>query len=430
MFIKEEYPHFVVEIDWEQELTKHGDDYVKVFDINKNIIFIIVADGVTGCTSGRVASVYISKYLMECLNENIKSARAQDKEIYLEKIFPKALMCSIEKLKKLHSKILFFKEFDAIKKNTQNIIEELKDLKDHIVKSALLNMLISDVNSELRAHELFRRAIEHIDKLEKLVKALQNSGKTQKINRYNERMEKIKRDIAELATYYSYYSYDSKSFAKGVELLFNELDTLMKDLEEELKSVFIEFEKIIKSSFENKKDTDKFYLKIRGNIDQSQPSEINFATTFALLAIEEKNMLTNLPFIKVTTLCYGDTEINIVRKASIEVFSKRPYERILTSFISSKEGACGSSNFVVRYINEGLAIIVSTDGAKVYYSRPQGFPGVIFTNKLNQWIEQRKSVQGFSKDWIDFLKKENALDDDASLVVIRILPKNSTRALR
>jgi hypothetical protein len=362
MYMKKEYPNFVVEIDWDLDLSSHGDDYISVFDLVDEYTFVMVADGVTECTSGRVASVFLSKYLKECLDEYIghKGAFFYSKEISLEKVFLEALKCAVKKLREMHSKVVSFKDLLSFRRKFKSVTEEFMKFQEFVDKSYGFAGLPNEI-------------ITHAKRMTEMSKSL-----------------------------------------------VDDLNVLWKGLEGELE--IPDIEKTIKSSIiKGQEDAEKVYLDIERKIEQNEPSKIDFETTLALLAIEEKNLST--PYIKITTLCYGDTEINIVRKTGIEIHSKFPPERLLTSFISSREGAQGSSNLITRFINEELIIVVSSDGGNVYYTKPQGYHGVLFSNKLNQWIEQKKSIEGFSKDWIDYLRKESALNDDASLAVIRILPK-------
>jgi cell fate (sporulation/competence/biofilm development) regulator YlbF (YheA/YmcA/DUF963 family) len=410
MYTEKEYPNFVVKIDWDLDRSAHGDDHISVFSIGDKYMFIIVADGVTECTSGRVASVFLSKYLQECLEsyKGLKDPSFRQREILLDKVLEEALNCAVDKLKKFHSKVISFKGISSLRKELKQIMEEFEKFQKFIddvhgpVETFREKTLtkITEFEERLNASQLFQ-------KYSWRVRTLQSKEKT--LSQY----------ISLFITYYQKMLSQLKSFADS-------LNELWKDLEDELG--IPDFENTIKSSIiEGQEDAEKVYSDIVGKIMQSEPSKIHFDTTLALLAIEEIN-LPSRPCIKITAICYGDTEINIVREATMETFIKYPPEKILSSYISSKEGTQGSRRFRSENICEESTIVVSSDGANVWMATPGGYPGMVFSNKLNQWIRQKSSIEGFSKNWIGYLKTENALLDDASLAVIRILPKPGARA--
>jgi predicted nucleic acid-binding Zn-ribbon protein len=410
MYTKKQYPNFIVEIDWDLDRSAHGDDHISVFPIGDRYIFVIVADGVTGCTSGRVASVFLSKYIQECLesSKELKDSFFRQREILLEKVIEEALNCAVDKLKKLNSKVISLKDLFSLRKELKQIMEEIEKLQ-------------KSIDGVYEPVETFREKI--LTKVTEFVKRLNAS---QFFQIHSSRVINLQGEVRMLSQNISSFINYYQKMPSQLKSLTNNFNELWKELENKLE--IPKFENTIKSSIiQGQEDAEKVYADIVEKIIQSDPSKIHFDTTLALLAIEEINLPLG-PCIKITAIGYGDTEINIVRETTMETFIKNPSERILSSYISSREGTQGPRSFRSVNIREESTIIVSSDGANVWRATPGGYHGMIFSNKLNQWIRQKSSIEGFSKSWIGYLKTENALLDDASLAVIRILPKPGARA--
>ncbi|MFW9994639.1 MAG: hypothetical protein ACFFD4_21530, partial [Candidatus Odinarchaeota archaeon] len=63
----------VLEISWEIDSREHFDDQLQVFKVKDRVIGLIIADGVSNSSGGRIASVYLSHYIPLFISEALTS---------------------------------------------------------------------------------------------------------------------------------------------------------------------------------------------------------------------------------------------------------------------------------------------------------------------------------------------------------------------
>ncbi|MEM3587881.1 MAG: hypothetical protein QXO71_11250, partial [Candidatus Jordarchaeaceae archaeon] len=138
MYFIEEFDKFLVEVDWDFNNTPHGDDQVTLFRSN-DCLFIILSDGVTTCTCGRLASIFVSHFIREYLEQNIVGE--EKAQVNIEDLLLKSIRTASENLKMLHNhlkqEIAYYSLLQKISTESDtlfNIIQSFSDILTRISK--------------------------------------------------------------------------------------------------------------------------------------------------------------------------------------------------------------------------------------------------------------------------------------------------------
>lgn len=133
----------------------------------------------------------------------------------------------------------------------------------------------------------------------------------------------------------------------------------------------------------------------------------------------------DMDYWEILSVNYGDSEFHVITwdKAAGKITAFLPHYKlsqdVLRSYISS-EGKIVTGNPVIltRNVSPGDIILLSTDGAYLHYTTKGGFPYELFKNKFIHFKTTCQTLSGLPEAWFKYLRKEQAINDDFSLVII------------
>jgi len=489
-----EFDKFLAETDWDFDSTVHGDDQVSVFKLN-NYLFIILCDGVTTCTSGRLASVLIPYYVRQHLEEEIKekgNTKMSIEDLLLESTKwaseklgmiqeglkreiirsacrarlskgPDTLLQIAESFEDMHTDVIRFSGIQSgldVKVNelgakvdkilqplsklteTTNIISVNDSLKSLDELESLLLDYYSLIGSLAEKMGRFRGHVERLtverSECEKFARIIEEIMEPQKdeylsqvlrsIKKFIEQSEKLLDISVEIENVMEGKTLSDK-IPKNLKIMREEImrlrsDTKISNREHSgtLEGIGDIFNEYVNKSREKKEDVLSNIKKRIYSVNSIQDIEnMSFETTLALVAFEEFES-----YLKLTSVCLGDTEIHIIPDLGDGLLPhyRPPRDKELQSFISSKRGIEGHEEVQSRRLIGSETVVISSDGANIYYTTPGGYSGTVFLRLLGDWTSRHNSsVKDYCKFWIEYLRKNGALSDDASMIMTTIKRK-------
>ncbi|MEN3015506.1 MAG: hypothetical protein ABDH21_05585 [bacterium] len=121
--------------------------------------------------------------------------------------------------------------------------------------------------------------------------------------------------------------------------------------------------------------------------------------------------------LNLYTYSLGDSECWIIRNNSLQShtgYLVSSSSNVLTTYFSLSDGIVGNPDISSRKIYNKDIIVFNTDGAKVTWTSKFGVQGVPFLKNLYANFTES------APNWIKFLKQNNLLQDDATLVIVKI----------
>lgn len=430
--------------------SKHGDDVSKIVELDENAIAAIIADGVSTCTSGRIASSFLTYYINEYLKKNYKKESRVEE---LEDLASSAIEYGAQELVNFNSTVgsvsallqVFYKKSNDLKneyeRDLNKIVQHLTNLKADLEKKN------EEKIAETKAHEKVRAIIDDkrawgyfknifgpSDKeieIEKF-KSLQEKGNINIENEIKELNDKIQKTLAdkinvdEKIASVDYFQNNITVIGFKKEKLPNYLleDDLYNKIVKDAEQVSNQLLSIIKETLnEGEKERD-VYQKIQIELLKTiKKGEKPLFKSNLCLAFLIKRTRKEKQEYRLHTFVLGDPEVRVIsirNKDNKEVYLKSS-SAALTSFVSNdvKLGIQGSIDFKSISVKEDDFVILASDGANIRYNKSNTFPYTYFINTIDSYEKDGKTAD-LAKLWYQQLSKENAISDDFSLITFKV----------
>ncbi len=370
-----------LEVSWVLNNAKHGDDQVYIDELPNvpNVSLFILADGVSDSLVGRFASALLVHQIQATIHEYLHSPN-----MTLAKLDQATLRYLVR-----DAVNRFVKEAEAIRKSELEYGEIIaKRSKILIQIGQCIQCIQALVDYQIQVKQWFQKS--------------QNSQPL------------VNENQADLSTCQEFFRENKEEIAK-TELH----DALSVRLREVLNVLPL-----------GKDETPtKVINDIRKRLITSDPQLWDGKTTLLVAVLITDSSGDDARFM---TYCLGDSIIKILRNQSTALdlawFSVyEPEARpSLTSWISSKDGIHGKPSVSEHCVYQGDNIIIASDGALINWTTVSGVSGIPFKNELTSCIKKTNSVKGFANNWIQYVvhSTAKALNDDASLIVVRITNKS------
>lgn len=426
---------------------KHGDDVSKIVELGENAIAAIIADGVSTCTSGRIASSFLAYYIEEYLGKKFRQELGAEE---LEDMACSAIEYGAQELvefnNSIHSatKLLqkFYKNSNDLKKEYENDLNKIfKQLNDLSVSLDEKNKeKIEDSKAHAKVKEILedKRAWGYLKALfgqsesEKDIESLrknENSNLENEIKELNNKIKKLQEDkinlerkIADVDHYQN--GIAEISFKKGTLPNYLLDDDLYDQMSKEMEVVSNQLLSIIKETLNQDERQKEVYQKIQIELLNAinKGEKLLFKTNLCLAILVKRNRKEKSDY-RLYTFVLGDPEVRVIsikNKDNKEVYLKSS-SAALTSFISNDalSGIHGNIDYKCISIKEDDFIILASDGANIRYNKSSTFPYTYFINTIGNYDKDGK-IADLAKLWYQQLAKENAISDDFSLISIKI----------
>lgn len=434
-----------IEIAWAYDSSKHNEDQMFVyFDDDKKFCFAFIADGVSTSDAGRFAATLIIKHIVDYLNDNIHEIEKCSSSDCYESIIRKAvyqagdllvkdsvklkkymqlkkLSEDYERLKKVYLQVkAFFEEFQSIIKRIRKRIEFIEpifsaynsnpfqlSMSDAEKFKSFVQTLQQEKNNLLSIKEKLTHEKETLcDKSFSFEYAQHIKMQKNEINKFIEIIEKCLKEKSAIFTDYSLKLPDLKT---PKEIMGSNYE-MINNFWDELTNIF---STLVSGIGESAKETiENLYHKIA-----KKPNNFVSETTLMVIGIFQINNI-----LKVIFFILGDPQVYTYNtKDGTLTVTYLPSKGPLPSYVSSSEGIVGDVYINTVTLHPDNIIIAVSDGAYILYAHPSGSQGALFVNKLRKYLSKKQSLEGFPEFWIKTLKDVDAFDDDASLVLLRII---------
>lgn len=426
--------------------SKHGDDVSKIVNFGDNEMVAIIADGVSTCTCGRVASSFMVYNIEKFLKERFKSSIGAEE---LEELAHSSIEYGANELVKFNYALekidwllqSFYKKSNEAKQSCQkdldNVLAELKTTEE------LFHEKNREKNEEDRAHAKIKEVLE--DKRARgLLSSLFGTSNKKHLEKYvPPRNFKLDNEIAELRSKINhlqeeagdlqrklidinYYNKNVTSYTLRKESMPKYLieDNLYENIIKESEAVGNTLLTVIKETLNENESPKDVYQKIQNELLTAiaKGEKLVFKTNLCL-AIFVKRTKRGKSEYRLNTFVLGDPEVRIIsikNKDNKEVYLKSSSAG-LTSFISNDVpiGISGDVDFQSLSVKQDDFIILASDGANIKFNKSSTFPYTYFINSIAN-IDKSGRIAEFSKHWYQLLDKENAILDDFSLITIKV----------
>lgn len=369
------------------ENVKENDDQI-LFTENNGFKIFVIADGVSNCSKGRVASATLCFALCKYFNEHlITGVLAEYVNIAIED--------AIEELQDV--KELFDEHFDNLSEPTsfpQNILIETESLME------------TATTKQEEAESLQESG-------ESLEVATQPSITTEQTEEPDNEKNINGFKIAQSKLIVNESKIDLKAKSEIAEEqtipFTNELETKLQEIFSYLK-VFndIEYD-----------DVNEFVSSLLDSVKKTDAGSFNFQTTLSLNILKSEN-----EFVELNSFNYGDSEILIISvnpslpSIDSQISHYRLHQGDLKSYISSSKGRNGRLDISTRKLYENDLLLIGSDGT--YFSKTSKASGNPFSPLHNLIINsiRKNKLDELPNLWFNKLKSMNALDDDYSMFLI------------
>lgn len=366
---------------------KEKDDQIFFMYIN-GFRILGIADGVSNCSKGRVASATLCFALCKYFKEHPITG-------ILHEYVNKAIDDAIEELQEV--KALFDEHFN-------NLFEPTPQIESISTKFDIINESVNTTQEEV---EIPKEIIETTETL------TSTSIKSEQIEE-TEKAESIdKGEIVESNPNTDINEIEVNSEAKIVEeIIFpvtNELETKLQEIFSYLK-IFNEMEY---------EDVNDFVDSLIDSVADTDFTSFNFQTTLSLNILKSES-----EFVELNSFNYGDSELLIisVNPSTSLIDSQISHYKIpqgdLKSYISSSKGRNGRLDISTRKLYENDLLLIGSDGT--YFSKTakeSGNPFAPLHNLIIKCLKERNLYE-LPHLWFEKLEKMNALDDDFSMFLI------------
>lgn len=374
--------------------STHHDDQMDYLKCGNKEIFII-ADGVSECEVGRIASVLSCKYAKEYFRNLIKEnfSTTSSDENFKE---PQEPENNQREYKKNGDTTIISKSFDVL-------ITEVIDFIGDKIKGDFENIISGrlDWKEELKNYgeKYGKEDIEnHINSISLKIKNAKkpifiwNEITSNKINLYIFLKEKYGVEWED-SRIKEIDDENIKVTSKSNKIIYLKLDM-------EKKKLILTFDNI----------TEEFIVKIEDEKIKIF-KKLDFQTTFALMIIDTENDY-------VSTGILGDPVIIIIKKDSTLFHYGISDNNSVKTYMSVEEGRMGFIDICNRKLYEGDKIVFGSDGSNIFFKTGSGYPLQLFKNTINKNVEKPADA------WLKKLRDdENVIDDDFSLFVIKVKEK-------
>ena len=469
-----------VEVGWIMDSTTHFDDQIEVFTIGTDYLGLILADGVSQSAGGRIASASICEYLPRqldslkemvsneppyqviqawCMQSIEKAAEdvkatfdAAKKSLGEKKTAPQALLEAAQVLKRCQESRDNLAQLDGVLEKLftshQSFLKAFKPLSDAVVKTVY----------DQSAHA---RVIESIETYAKDLKALASQIKKLCIDirafmEWIQEKKKVKSFIETtspplvntmkfLGTLFDGMldfmlgnkhkgAITRKTFEQPEDAFSNDLQAFTIS-----KSAFIESITAIEQAMytnlpawlrlildhrdRNLEDVEKLVNDMVKRLNDDK--QVASASTLALviLQLNSKN-IDHGQWIPFWSFSLGDPEIFLQSGDGLWIPHYSISQGTLKTFVSGTEGIYGRIDACQRQLRPGDILILASDGANIRWTTPSGFEFVPFKNLIKEVLQERQSIKSVPGAWLAKLRTVVKVDDDASMVVIRVNPSS------
>jgi len=357
-----------LEIAWGLNNAKHGDDQVLVI-CRDEAIALVVADGVTDSRpNGRLAAAIVAYHIGAILNEALGHLDLR----------------SIDGVEQFMQTVV------------QQAVERTRQEIEQLSQAAILDKSGNDLGVLQKG---LKKGLSAVSKKLEAIKSIWREGciglgldpcKGQTVGLLNSVVESVKDSQQRFALFQSTYP--------RTERLKEIIGFLPKGADE----------------------TDVALLKrLRNDISGHDPGAWDSQATlcFALLFLWPSANDTTL---RMLSLCLGDSGITILSPERLWVKHYDVRTGGITTFVSTKTGVVGTPDIASRVVYPDEVILFYSDGVDPLWTTPSGMPGVPFRNLVKQQV-QAGSIARVPELWFDYLQDQNALTDDASLIIARVM---------
>jgi hypothetical protein len=375
-----------LEVSWGMSNVPHGDDQVLVVK-QADIVALILADGVATSTVGRCASALLTYHIgriFEEKSQDLDRQHLESVERFMRTVVLEAVEKTREEMNALSEHIELGEpppedeppEDGQLQEAFESVIEALGKIKEHRRKQYMVLGINPDKDRNIK---ILDYVLEWLEKKEQ------------------ELTMPLKKP--ELAT------------PPREQELATPLST---------RSSTGRLQEIVEQLPKGCDETDqKVMERLYDGLSKQNPQDWNSTTTlcFALLFPEEHE---DHRVTRMVTLSLGDSQITILSPERLWVKHYEVRTAQVTTFVSTKNGIVGTADVASRVLYPGECVVLSSDGANTMWTTPAGVEGVPFHNLIDQHIKGG-SFRNFAESWLDYMRSNNALTDDASLIVARVV---------
>lgn len=375
-----------LEISWAMSNVPHGDDQVLVVN-QTDIVALILADGVATSTVGRCASALLTHHIGRIFGEKSQDLNREHLE-GVEQFMRTVVLEAVE--------------------NTQ---EEMNTFSQHMELSEPPPE--DEPLEEGQLQEAFESVSKALGKIKehrrKQYIALGiNPDKDQNIKMLDYVLDWLEKKEQELAK-----PLKKPELAPPLREQGLATPPPTRSLTERVREIV---EQLPKGSDETDQ---KVIERLYDGLSKQNPQDWDSTTTlcFVLLFPEEHE---DHRVTRMVTLSLGDSQITILSPERLWVKHYGVRTAQVTTFVSTKNGIVGTADVASRVLYPGECVVLSSDGANTMWTTPAGVEGVPFHNLIYQHIKEG-NLEGFAEGWLDYMRSNNALTDDASLIVARVV---------
>lgn len=452
--------------------TKHGDDVLHSFSPSNDTQVVISCDGVSTCTSGRIAAAIAIKSVSEQL-KNLTTHNIVDRCEQSIKNAAQVLVLFSENINN-NTRI----EIQSIKKS---ILEQEREWQanwcileqDIKTRQEKVDSIIDDINNIKEANQLIGKTTQCLKNIKNqklfsipiaipIISNMVNYSMEMIItffllvgaffamllNRFwgdqntsNEDTDttksgslqgkQIKQDYDKLNQEIAKLTHKKHALDSNLESLRLVTQNLQKTLLGKYQAVNIPeaIGNVIKKSTSfgdvakkitdliNEYPADEEYKQLTDNVLNEvymalyNNTPVNFRSTLSLNIVV---ITDGVGYYHSFTL--GDPQIYIPN-ADMQV-SKIDGGRGLQSYIDSEKGIVGDIKYILNRLNSEKTICIGSDGANLAYCSEGGFPYVVLCKEVKKGTEN--PAENVAKNWYQYLNKKNAITDDFSLAIVLI----------
>jgi len=392
-----------IRISSEIDNSKHEDDESFVH-IGSDKLVAVVADGVSGCTCGRLASKLVVGYLLEKIPES-SITNTSISDIVTEAVNRSKI--TFNDLKESWIKRPMIEHvLPKLLKQYRNLETNVNTIKTNL---AIYQTLEGEVERK-ELFEIIERDLQNLQTLEEETKQLIGT------------IEQYAKDNTEIQIFLPRFKKTLNSLSKdySIENDYKEILSIsvpsFPDFSYTLLDKLIEICKKFQLSDENYKQT---AIKIFNRLTSVDPNE-NDNIQDVIWDVETTLSLLVLTTNKgILSYCLGDSPIRIYRN-KCWIYHSFPITRgAIKSFISLTRGIVGEPDIVYRCTYRGDIIINSSDGALLEWTTPGGVEYVPFEKLLRESLKN-DTIKSVSDNLINKIREKGDLKDDASLIVIQL----------
>jgi len=129
---------------------------------------------------------------------------------------------------------------------------------------------------------------------------------------------------------------------------------------------------------------------------------------------------------RLCTISVGDSVCCIMRKVGRIDHYRLNHSAQLQNYVSARDGVVGNYDLAARKLHAEDIVAIASDGAEVFWTTSEGVAGIPFVKTVRKSIGEN-NFRDAPNNWLNLLASHQALSDDATLAMARVLSDDGMR---